>query len=188
MRRPYLLAALLGSAVALAALAAACGGTKVVTPSPTVIVVTPTPAPATGTGSRENPVPWGQALLLPAGWELSLTDVIGNAPGFRTSMGFDDFRPPSEGHRNIVVQARAKNVAAGNPARLPYGYTSISLVGSSMKLYDMAWPGPPPAMGDAILQGGTLEGDIPFADVPDDETGLMLVVQEGQDTFFFALE
>ena len=189
------------AAVLLVALVAACGGTKTVTTSPTVIVVTPTPVPASvtatsaasataagETGSQDHPVPAGQALLLPTGWELSLLDVIEDATTYQGSMGLEHFRQPSEGHRNLVVQGRIKNVSAGNPARFPYGYSTISLVGQSLVLYGMAWPGPPPAMGGAVLEGGTLEGDIPFSEVPESEAELMLVVQDGQDTFFFALE
>ena len=197
MRHLYLLIAPLTITLALVA---ACGETKVVptsptvvvvapsptvvvvAPSPTVIILEPTPTPTPSpqpSSSRENAVPRGQPLLVPRGWEIAVVD-------FRK--GVDDPRVGlSEGNMIVTVRLSAVNVSAGDLARLfPVG---LRLVGSAGTVYSQDATSilieAPLAL--PVLQGGTADGQIGFV-IPESETSLVLMIGEGTDARFFALE
>ncbi len=149
----------------------------------------PTRPPLFQLGStRDNPVPVGQSLLLPTGWELTVIGVATDVTQFMTPTGPSELAPPRVGHHHIVVRARVVNVSAGDPATPQLSIGDVGLVGSSAVLYDHAWPGPPPGLAATIFEGATLEGDIPFSNIPDNETGLLLMIKQGDARRFFALE
>ncbi len=129
---------------------------------------TPTPLPTTTPeigSSRDNPVPRGEPLVLGA-WEVTVTDY---------AEGVD----PNLGH-TARVQVRLRNIAAGNPAS--FRFASFVLVGSSGELHFSYIP--EAALEDFILQGDVVEGVVHFPQLPQSETGSLLLL----DGRFFALD
>jgi hypothetical protein len=174
----------------------ACTETKIVPASPTVIVVTPTPAtgatvqPSPGeAGSRERPVPTGEAYLMSTGWLVTVVDVDHDV---RTGLDFngdgvDEASPPHSGNKFFMVTLRANNVSAGNPGSFPYGMEEAFALGPDGTLYGVGWPGVPGPLGGETLEGGTLEGPLPFY-MPVGATASIMMLGRGEEARFFALD
>jgi len=82
-------------------------GTPPPTPTPTPA---PSPSPAPGAGlTRDNPMPFGQTLTVPPGWDVTVLDVDWDAwPEVHAENMFNE--PPEEGYRMVMVTVRATNV------------------------------------------------------------------------------
>jgi hypothetical protein len=87
----------------------------------------PTPAPGVGM-SRDNPVPFGDELVVPEGWRIRIVDFIPNA----TQMVLDENQfndPPQPGFKFAVVRVRMTNVSADDPED-PDADFALRMVGS----------------------------------------------------------
>ena len=118
--------------------------------------------------------------------------MIDVEPDVRTSLDFDedgreDSGPPSAGQKHFLVFLRATNVSAGSPGTFPYGFEQAFVLGPEGALYGVSWPGVPGPLGDETLEGGSLEGPLPFA-LPEDATANILMLGRDNEARFFSLE
>lgn len=155
---------------------------------------TPTPTPAQGL-SRQNPVPQGQALVVPEGWELAVTSFIPEATKLVLAENqFND--PPEPGMKFAIVRVRMTNVAADDPDNPDAGF-ALRLVGSKQLGYSTFtdYCGVIPdniAFGTSdVFRGGTVEGNVCYQ-VGIDETDFVLFtdffLNDPEDTRWFAVE
>jgi hypothetical protein len=100
-------------------------------PSPTQV-----PPPAqTGPGlSKDNPIPRGQSLLVPEGWQVSVVDFNPDATQVVLNENPSNV-PPDTGFKYVIVRVSATNVSAGDPASFD-GPVILNLVGSQNVVYD----------------------------------------------------
>lgn len=114
--------------------------------------------------SRESPVPFGDGLVTPEGWEIKLTGFIPNA----TQMVLDENQfndPPQAGHRFTIVRLRMTNVSAGNPGDPDAGY-AIRMVGSASVGYSTfgnscgVIPDDIDNKSSDVFPGGSVEGNL----------------------------
>ena len=160
----------------------------------------PTQAPApigTGLGlSREDPVPRGQSLLVPEGWQIAVVNFIPDATQIVLAQNpFNE--PPDAGFKYVIVRVRGTNVSAGDPARFDASF-ALRLVGSRNVVYDTFTRGcgvVPDEIGFDVpseaFTGGVVEGNQCFQ-VGADETGLVLFTRfflsDESDARYFAVE
>lgn len=145
---------------------------------------TPTATPLSGGLSREVPMPRGQALVVPEGWEFTVLDVNGDAwPVIEAENQFNE--PPEPGFRMVMIQLRAENISAAEPASLFGG--DFRLVGSAdigYSTFERSCGVTPDGLDSAasdVFRGGTVEGNICFQ-AGIEEHGLILY------TDFFSLD
>ena len=124
---------------------------------------TPSPAPAVGQ-SRDDPVPAGQSLLVPEGWELTILDFTPN--GTQEVLDENQFNdPPSPGMRFSIVRVRTKNVAADDPENHTLSF-ALRMVGSENIGYSTfesscgVIPDSFTFKPDELFQGGSLDGNV----------------------------
>ena len=137
---------------------------------------TPTPVPAVGL-ERTNPVPMGQSLIVPSGWEVT---IVGFTPDATDAVlkenQFND--PPEPGMRFAFVRVRMTNVSAPDPEHHDAGF-ALRLVGSENVAYTTFtdWCGVIPDDIDfgpsEVFRNGTVEGNLCYQ-VDDTETGFAI--------------
>lgn len=137
------------------------------------------PPPPGGIGlSRDNPVPRGQSLVVPEGWEISITNFISDATDLVLAENpFND--PPEAGHKFSIVRVRLTNVAANDPEHHDAGF-SLRLVGTENLTYttfgDSCGVIPDSITFDQpseVFRNGTVEGNLCYQ-VGSSETGFVL--------------
>jgi len=168
-------------------------------PAPPV-APTPTEAPPplqSGPGlSRDDPVPRGQSLLVPQGWQIEIVNFIPDAT--QIVLDEDSFnQPPDAGSKYVIVRVRAANVSAGDPAPFDAAF-ELRLVGSRNVVYDTFTRGCgviPEEIGfdvpNEVFTGGAVEGNECFQ-VGADETAFVLftdfVLSSEGDARYFAVQ
>lgn len=144
-------------------------------PAPTQVP----PPVQTGPGlSKDNPIPRGQSLLVPEGWQITVVNFIPDA----TQVVLDENpsnQPPDAGFKYVIVRVSATNVSAGDPASFD-GPIVLSLVGSRNVVYDTFTRSCgiiPQEIGfdipSEVFTGGVVEGNECFQ-VGADETGFVV--------------
>lgn len=137
------------------------------------------PPPPGGVGlSRNNPVPAGQSLVVPEGWEISITDFISDATDLVLAENqFNE--PPEPGRKYSIVRVRMTNVGADDPDNHDAGF-SLRLVGSENLTYTTFtdWCGVIPDDIDfdqpsEVFRDGTVEGNLCYQ-VGSSESGFVL--------------
>lgn len=144
--------------------------------------------------SRDNPVPAGQALTVPDGWEISVVNFIPDATQMVLAENqFND--PPDPGFKYVIVRVRATNVSAGDPADFDASF-ALRLVGSRSVSYDQFTRSCgviPDELGldvpSEAFTGGTVEGNICFH-VGADEAEFVMFTEFflGESTTYFAVQ
>lgn len=155
------------------------------TPKPTAspaATLTPTPQ-ATAAGpagqSRGDPIPLGQTLEVPPGWEVTVIGVNPDAwPVVQAENMFND--PPEEGYRMVLITVRVTNVQAGDEPDI-IGEGDFELVGSRgqvYKAYERSCGVTPNQLSAELFPGGTADGTVCFQ-AGTDETDLVLIADIG---------
>ena len=143
--------------------------------SPAVTASEPTLTPVVGS-SRDNPVPLGQALLVPSGWQITVTNVPPGEEACGTSL--------ASGNTSGLFRIQAVNVSAGDPG--DFGLVSGGLVKStgSFQSVPISCPGK-----ESVFRGGTVVGVLSANLEPGGgfEPSLLLMVGQGEAARFFAL-
>jgi hypothetical protein len=174
-------------------------GTPTKTPKPTAspaATLTPTPQ-ATAAGpagqSRGDPIPLGQTLQVPPGWEVTVVDVNPDAwPVVQAENMFND--PPQEGYRMVLITLHVANVQVDDEAE-SIGEGDFELVGSRgqvYKTYERSCGVTPNDLSAELFPGGAAEGTVCFQ-AGIDETDLVLIADIGfsfteKTARYFALE
>lgn len=157
--------------------------TKTPRPSPSP-AATLTPAPqATPVGptgqSRRDPIPLGQTLAVPPGWEVTVIDVNPDAwPVVQAENRFND--PPEAGYRMVLITVRVTNVQADDEPDM-IGEGDFELVGSRGEVYktfQRSCGVTPNELSAELFPGGTAEGTVCFQ-AGIDETDLVLIADIG---------
>lgn len=155
-----------------------------------LVGLTPAPEPPTGR-TRGAPIPFGQTLEVPPGWEVTVIDVNPDAwPVIQAENMFND--PPEEGYRMVLITLRVVNVQAADKADT-ITESDFEVVGSRNQVYktfDRSCGVTPNDLSAELFPQGTAEGTVCFqAGV--DETGLLLIASltwDDKDRRYFALE
>ena len=139
--------------------------------------IAPTPAPTMQGLSRDNPVPQGQSLLVPEGWDVSVVQFISDATEIVLAENqFND--PPEPGMKFAIVRVRMTNVGADDPDDPDAGF-ALRLVGSRNLGYSTftnscgVIPDDIRFMTNDVFRGGTVEGNVCY-EVGMDETGFVI--------------
>ena len=167
---------------------------------------TPSPGPATATAttatpkatstpaaglSRSNPIPLGQTVVVPPGWEITVVDVNGDAwTAIQAENPYNE--APEQGYRMVLITVRVTNTQTKDEA------TTISdgdfdLVGSRNQVYssfERSCGVTPNGLRAELFPQGTAEGTVCFQ-VGTDETGLLLIGSpswDKEDQRYFALQ
>jgi hypothetical protein len=162
------------------------------TPTPTAPTPSPSPSPAPGAGlTRDNPVPFGQTLTAPPGWDITVSNVDWDAwPEVHAENMFND--PPEEGYRMVMVTVRAKNVQAGDETDTIWD-SDFEMVGSRNIVYttfERSCGVIPDDLWAEVFPGGTVEGNVCFQ-AGINETNLLLIAAltwSNADRRYFALQ
>jgi hypothetical protein len=162
-------------------------------PSPTQV-----PPPAqTGPGlSKDNPIPRGQSLLVPEGWQVTVVDFNPDATQVVLNENPSNI-PPDVGFKYVIVRVSATNVSAGDPASFD-GPVILNLVGSRNVVYDTFTRSCgiiPEEIGfdipAEVFTGGVVEGNECFQ-VGADETGFVVftrfVESDASNARYFAVQ
>ena len=153
----------------------------------------PTDTPEPPGSSRDNPVPPGTTVLIPEGWEITVTDYVEDAGRIvQAENPFND--PPEPGQRFVFVRLRAKNVSAGDPPDLGPEH-ALRLVGAANVARSTEYCGVIPdgfqSLSADVFQGGEVEGNACFQ-VPEDDTAFVLytdfIRSDEEDRRWFAVE
>ena len=146
--------------------------------------------------TRDNPVPFGQAKVVPEGWEITVVEFTPDAT--QTVLAKDQFSntPPDPGFKYVMVRVRATNVSAGDPADFD-AINVLRLVGSRAVSYEQGTTGcvvTPDGLGVRVpseaFSGTTVEGTVCFQ-VGADESGFVMFTnfRFGQgDRVYFSVE
>ena len=139
-------------------------------------------------GTRNNPVPFGKRALTDSGYAIEVLSVELDADEtlrkwHRDQGGYGEYAPPASGNRFVVIRARASNVEGSRHPEYNDSSGILKLLTSSGRLLYQAWNPKCASMPDRLggiqtFEGGSLEGNLCF-EVPDDETGLTLVYENG---------
>jgi len=123
----------------------------------------PTPTPSVGL-SRNNPVPRGQSLVVPEGWEITVTGFDPDATEeVLAENQFND--PPAPGKKFFMVRVRMKNVAANDPDDPDAGF-ALRMVGSENLVYTTfgqscgVIPDDIDNQPSEVFRGGSVEGNV----------------------------
>lgn len=134
------------------------------------------PDPAPGVGTRQNPVPIGQAIPFPDGWNVSVVGIDEDATAeVLAENPFND--PPSVGHRFFIVRIRATRAAEGM-AEFD-GDFRLRAVGAAAVVwttFNNSCGVVPDALPDSdVFPGGTITGNICF-EVPNTDVGTLVLL------------
>ena len=139
-------------------------------------------------GTRNNPVPFGKRALTDSGYAIEVLSVELDADEtlrkwHRDRGGYGEYAPPASGNRFVVIRTRASNVEGSRHPEYNDSSGILKLLTSSGRLLYQAWNPKCASMPDRLggiqtFEGGSLEGNLCF-EVPDDETGLTLVYENG---------
>lgn len=143
--------------------------------------------------TRDNPVPLGEAEVLPEGWEITVVDFTPDAT--EAVLAEDTFNntPPDSAFKYVMVRVQATNISAGDPARFD-SLNVLTLVGSRDVTYEQGGIGciyTPDGFFTTVstvaFSGITLEGTVCFQ-VGEDESDFIMIADfffgEGTRVFF----
>ncbi|MCH8065670.1 MAG: DUF4352 domain-containing protein [Chloroflexi bacterium] len=139
--------------------------------------------PVTGPGtSRAEALPLGDSILTPSGLEVRVLAVDKDAwPVVEAENSFND--PPKPGKRMVLITVEVANRSTQDET-VSVSVAEFSLTGSNNTVYDpydedSACGIIPDELRGELFPDGAASGNVCFQ-VPEDETGLILIV----DTFF----
>jgi hypothetical protein len=159
---------------------AAATVTKTIIPTPTP-TPTPTPIIVVIGSSKGNPVPMGQPLITPEGFEITVLGSLKGIQAWDIIYGANKYNdPPANGMQYVLIDVKVRNLTSKNEPSKINEY-DFELVGSSNKIFstlDKSSVLPDEGIGsrlDAELyRGGETSGNVHFY-IPQNETGLTLI-------------
>lgn len=161
------------------------------TPSPTIVPTNQrTHTPEVAFGTREHPVPRGQSLLTPTGWEITVIDFIPDAWAI-VQPASPSNEPPAAGNRMVMIRLRTTNVRA-------MGLHVLGAISFYLATSDNGWYSTygaqsdcgivPDKLAEEYFQGSSGEGNVCF-EIPSNQSDFLLAYQYAKDQFvFFSVE
>jgi hypothetical protein len=139
------------------------------------------PQSAAGGTSRASALPFGQSLVTPDGFQVSISSVSAGSAAWAMAKEANKFNDePDPGHKYILLSVKVKNISSKDEP-VYIGGSEFKLVGSSNKIFNtfdksLVLPdsGPFKSLSGSIYRGGELSGGIHFQ-IPENEANLVLI-------------